>query len=156
MCLSLRAAAARSPLYCCLWRPALSGTPRETGQALARTAVQRTPEGLARQGAGVLAGLGANGIRVEDGDVGCLAAGKAAAVMQVVHQGRLARHAVDRIFQRHDLLFSHPVAQQAGTVVGTVALVWPCPAVGGANDRVRGAQDAPLCLRVIIAVDYLK
>jgi len=43
--------------------------------------------------------------------------------------GRLARHAVDRVFQRITCFSPHPVAQQAGTVVGTVALVWPCPAI---------------------------
>src|SRR5712692_2078044 len=103
-----------------------------------------------------LARLGASGVRVKDRDVSLLAGGNEAAVMQVVHQGGLARHPVDRVFQRHDLLFPHPVAQQSRAVVRAVTLVRPRAAVGGADDGVGGARDVPLRLWVIIAVDHLE
>src|SRR5712691_3170990 len=146
------------------------GTDRGTWHALALLTVQGPPEGLAREGAGVLAvvqqylaidyhiidphgtlldvhltarerihglaRLGANGVRVEDRDVSGLPGGDEAPVMQVVHQGGLARHAVDRVFQRHHLLFPDPVAQQAGAVVRAVALVRPRAAIRGADDGV--------------------
>src|SRR5712692_10180500 len=81
--------------------------------------------------------LGANGVRVEEGDVGGLSSGEEAPVMQVVHQGGLARHPVDGVFQRHHLLFPDPVAQQAGAVVRAVALVRPRAAIRGADDGAR-------------------
>ena len=65
-----------------------------------------------------------------------LPGGDEAPVMQIVHQGSLARHPIDGVFQRHHLLFPDPVAQQAGAVVRAVALIRPRAAIGGADDRV--------------------
>src|SRR5215470_11670123 len=42
--------------------------------------------------------FGGNGVWVEDGDICHLAWREKAPIMQVVHQGRLARHAVDSVF----------------------------------------------------------
>src|SRR5262249_6866990 len=42
-----------------------------------------------------LARRGTNGVRVEDRDISGLASGDEAPVMQIVHQGSLARHPID-------------------------------------------------------------
>ena len=49
--------------------------------------------------------------------------------MEVVHQIGLAGHPVDGVLQGHSPLFSNPVAQQSGAVVGTVPLIRPSAAM---------------------------
>src|SRR5262249_29684269 len=82
----------------------------------APTAVRQVVYGLPR--------LRRNGLGIEDDDIRSLPRGKKAAVLQVMHQGRLARQPVDCVFQGHDLLLPHPVAEQTCAVFIAVHRIW--------------------------------
>src|SRR5262249_19102187 len=94
-----------------------------------------------------------NRVGVEDRDVGRLARGDEAAVVQVVHQRGLAGQPGDRFLSRRDRLRADPMTQQVRAVLGPVGGVRPRPAVAGADHRIARAEDLLLRLRVGIAVD---
>src|SRR5579875_3499863 len=107
----------------------------------------------ARKVANRLARLRCDPLRIEDRDVGGLAQGDKAAIDEIVHQRGPAGQPVYGLFERHDLLLAHPIAQQLRAVVLSIGRVRPRAAVAGADHGIARAENCALRLRIVIAVD---
>src|SRR5437870_4693619 len=114
----------------------------------ARTTVRKVVHQLAR--------LVRDGLGIEDGDVGHHPRGDEAAIVEVVHPRGLAGEPMDRLFQRHHLLFAHPVTQQSGAVVIAVMRMRTRAAIAGPDHGIVRAEDLLLRLRIGAALDDLE
>src|SRR5207245_973622 len=75
--------------------------------------------------------------------------------VEVVHPRGLAGEPMDRLFQRHHLLFAHPVTQQSGAVVIAVMRMRTRAAIAGPDHGIVRAEDLLLRLRIGAALDDL-
>src|SRR6185437_13848019 len=80
-------------------------------------------------------------VGVEDGDVGDHAGAQEAAVVEAEGRGRVEGQAPHRVFEAHDLLFTHPLAEEPGREAVAAVVLHVGPAVAEADEGVRVVED---------------